>query len=331
MATQAQILRRQQNEALLRNPLVAGFLDTIAATEGTGNDYNQIVGEASGSGTITDFSAHPGVMRTLNIRGKKTNSSAAGRYQFIGSTYAGVGNRTGLTDFSPHSQDVNAVELLRESGALDKLLAGDVQGAVRAAGTQWASLPGTLGRKHNQRQVSMGTALGHYNAALQARGVSPEYAAALGAPGAPVSPGTMLEAFREAPETPHVPQVPPVPAVLTRQTLLDNLTRFFHDNTQASVVSPEQPPAGPSPEVAALTAKLAALTPTDLPSTNIPTQLTNPADAFAALDTEALDDAAAEARSSALNAMFDSGATNTRLSDPIEVALNRIVKDELNG
>jgi muramidase (phage lysozyme) len=47
-----------------------------------------------------------------------------------------------LPDFGPASQDAWAIQLLRETGALALIEAGDFDGAVAACANIWASLPG---------------------------------------------------------------------------------------------------------------------------------------------------------------------------------------------
>lgn len=345
MATQAQILRAQQNEALLRNPLIASMLDTIAQAEGTHGNYNQIVGERSGSGTITDFSAHPGAMRSMTINGKRRNTSAAGRYQFTGATYRGMSNATGMSDFSPHSQDINAIELLRQTGAVEKLLAGDLRGAITAAGSMWEGLPGALVQRSGGNSRTMGEALGFFGAALKGRGVPNNYVASLVTPQPGDDPrGVVPEMLRSIrAEAPQPNMAVPMPAVPTRSALLDNLTEFMRVNTQASLdnnAMADQLEAAMSPsdsQRSTLEARLAELTPRPQEAAQ-PQIMTNPAEALSALapeqdfNTDELFAQADQARSEALQSMFgDSSTPSYRLPQPIEVSLNRIIGDEFNG
>lgn len=69
-------------------------------------------------------------------------SSAAGAYQIIKPTWQRVAKKIGVRDFSPASQDAVCDELIRERGALAKITAGDLTGAVRLIAAEWASLPG---------------------------------------------------------------------------------------------------------------------------------------------------------------------------------------------
>lgn len=133
MATRAQL------EKYLQNPNVRQFLDLIAHTEGTeGNGYRT----AFGGGRLSSLGDHPRYMKSFKQQnGKTNNTSAAGRYQFLSSTWDGVAKKYGLKDFGPQSQDIAAVALLAQNGALGRILKGDMQGAVRKAGPTWASLP----------------------------------------------------------------------------------------------------------------------------------------------------------------------------------------------
>lgn len=133
MATRAQL------EKYAQNPRVRKFLDLIAHTEGTeGNGYRT----AFGGGRLSNLSDHPRYSKTFKQKNGKTNkTSAAGRYQFLRGTWDGLARQYGLKDFGPQSQDIAAVALLAQNGALGRILKGDMQGAVRKAGPTWASLP----------------------------------------------------------------------------------------------------------------------------------------------------------------------------------------------
>lgn len=133
MATRAQL------EKYAQNPRVRKFLDLIAHTEGTeGNGYHT----AFGGGRLSNLSDHPRYSKTFKQKNGKTNkTSAAGRYQFLRGTWDGLARQYGLKDFGPQSQDIAAVALLAQNGALGRILKGDMQGAVRKAGPTWASLP----------------------------------------------------------------------------------------------------------------------------------------------------------------------------------------------
>src|SRR4051812_12774190 len=105
-------------------PQVKAALDTIAWAEG-GRSYNTLFG-----GGVFSGNQHPNIAITAN----GYTSTAAGRYQFLSSTWAGVKNALGLPDFGPASQDIGAVYLIWQRGQLSKLLAGDFQGMMQGLG-----------------------------------------------------------------------------------------------------------------------------------------------------------------------------------------------------
>ena len=64
-------------------------------------------------------------------------STAAGAYQMIKPTWRSARDALGLTDFSPASQDAAALWIANNTGAIDALNNGDVQGAIEGLATQW--------------------------------------------------------------------------------------------------------------------------------------------------------------------------------------------------
>lgn len=121
---------------------LAAFLETIGASEGA--NYNTVVG----GGTFDDYKDHPNKVGLITGDGPST---AAGRYQITGTTWRGVKARLGLKDFSPESQDRAAIELLRQRGALDDVLNGDNDAAIRKLGNEWQSLPSGTSRYQGKR------------------------------------------------------------------------------------------------------------------------------------------------------------------------------------
>ena len=139
---------RKQLEQALQNPNVRKFLDLISYTEGTqGNGYRT----AFGGGKLSHLNDHPRYLKSFRqTDGKSNKTSAAGRYQFVSKTWDGVARQYGLRDFSPQNQDLGAVALLFQRGAIPALLKGDYQTAIKKTGDEWASLPSS-NYKQNKR------------------------------------------------------------------------------------------------------------------------------------------------------------------------------------
>ncbi len=145
----------QDNTAMIDSDAnVRAFLEAIARAEGTAgrpDPYRVCYGYAH---TIKSLSDHPAI--TGEWKGAPLSdtmcraagfspgcvSTAAGKYQFTKPTWSRLKTRLRLADFGPSSQDAAAIELLRETGALDFAKAGQVADAVTAARRIWASLPG---------------------------------------------------------------------------------------------------------------------------------------------------------------------------------------------
>lgn len=134
-------IRVTENRDYLKNANVKAFLCAIAEAEG--GDYNLkyggVKGKKNDKWTFTDFSTHPGA-------GSGGKTTAAGRYQINISTWSEMGKRMGLTDFSPTTQDLLAIEILRAGKVIDKIVAGDIDAALSGASRRWAALPEGKGK-----------------------------------------------------------------------------------------------------------------------------------------------------------------------------------------
>lgn len=131
--------RKQQAQQALQNPNVRAFLDLLAAAEGT---EQHGYATAFGGDVLPSLADHPRQRKSFTqTDGKKNETTAAGRYQFLERTWDDVAGKLGLTDFGAEAQDLAAVELLRRAGALEPVLAGDFDTAVQKSGKTWASLP----------------------------------------------------------------------------------------------------------------------------------------------------------------------------------------------
>ena len=124
-------------DSIGRERRVKAFLDTIAAAEGTASPDGY---RTQYTGTkFVSFQDHPREMRCGRRYRKKLCSDAAGRYQFLSTTWDRFAKKFGVRDFSPENQDLMAIELIREKGALEDIEAGRLESAVRKLAYIWPS------------------------------------------------------------------------------------------------------------------------------------------------------------------------------------------------
>lgn len=144
--------RATANTAAIENitPQERALLDTIAGPE-SGGRYNVMYG----GGTFSHFADHPRKFNKIGVGPNKgLFSSAAGRYQFLSSTWDSYANRLGLADFSPENQDKAALALARDAYRRETgrdltadLAAGGEENIARigkALSGTWTSLPGGI-------------------------------------------------------------------------------------------------------------------------------------------------------------------------------------------
>jgi muramidase (phage lysozyme) len=126
--------------------IVDAFLTAIRWAEGTlkPDGYRILFGHTDKQPALfNDFSKHPNIRTQFKqTDGKYNYSTAAGAYQIINPTWNGLCSRyKSLGDFSPKYQDMAAILLLDECGALEKLYQGKIREAEQHASVVWASLP----------------------------------------------------------------------------------------------------------------------------------------------------------------------------------------------
>ena len=125
---------------------VIAFLDMIAYSELKGliaisdRGYNVIVGSTLKKPILfSSYADHPRKVIQINA---KLKSTAAGRYQLLSRYFDVYRKRLNLNDFSPLSQDLIAIQQIKERKAIPLIKAGKFEEAVAACSNIWASLPG---------------------------------------------------------------------------------------------------------------------------------------------------------------------------------------------
>jgi lysozyme len=140
-------------DSAVSDPNVRAFLSMIRVGEGTAgpNGYTTFFGGSH----FSDLSKHPNVAHT----GGGYTSTAAGAYQILYSTWLEAQAALSLPDFSPASQDLAAVWLIKRRGALADVLAGRIATAIGKCNREWASLAGS---PYGQPTLTMADDLGNY-------------------------------------------------------------------------------------------------------------------------------------------------------------------------
>jgi muramidase (phage lysozyme) len=126
------------------------FLDAIAFSEIgasllaiTDDGYNVLVGSTPEDPlTFSNYGCHP------NEFNARIGSTAAGRYQILSRWWTVYQKLLNLPDFSPLSQDLYALQQIRERHALPLIDAGAFASAITACNGVWASLPGSPYGQH---------------------------------------------------------------------------------------------------------------------------------------------------------------------------------------
>lgn len=135
---------------------VLAFLDMLAYSEGTDNGrqptnddgYDVLVGGQLFSG----YAQHPNRLVRLS---STLSSTAAGRYQILNRFWKIYQPRLTLPDFGPISQDLYAINQLKEQGAYGRIQAGEFEKAVLRVKNIWASLPGAGYNQHEQKMDTL--------------------------------------------------------------------------------------------------------------------------------------------------------------------------------
>jgi len=114
------------------NSNVEKFLMAITYCEGTDRQktpYNELFGFTN----FVGYEKHPEIL----IKTPNYSSTAAGRYQILKKTAKALK----MKDFTPESQDIAAIQLIKQSGAYKLILDGDFKNALLKCNGVWASIP----------------------------------------------------------------------------------------------------------------------------------------------------------------------------------------------
>lgn len=125
----------EELKKLREDPKIQAMLRTISFAEGA--NYNTLFG----GGTFGSYAAHPNQKVTAKLGGQEITSTAAGAFQILKRIDDTLSKRLGLSDFSPETQDLKALALMKEKNAINPLLEGDFATAVERLKRVWASLP----------------------------------------------------------------------------------------------------------------------------------------------------------------------------------------------
>lgn len=132
-------MNRADLRAALSHPNVAAFLRVIREGESRQDDSAyRLENDGTPRGRVL-----PDYVVEHPSKGLRSPPGRAfGAYQFLASTWAGLVKKHGFENMGPACQDEAAVALILGRGALDEVLAGDLDGAFYLLHPEWTSLPG---------------------------------------------------------------------------------------------------------------------------------------------------------------------------------------------
>lgn len=133
------------------------FLTMIAVSEGTepigDHGYNVIVGSTVEKPMLfSSYADHPRIHVRLR---PDLVSTAAGRYQILERYYDSYKDQLHLPDFGKESQDIIALQMIRECDAFADVAMGRFDVAVGKCASRWASLPGNNYGQHQNALASL--------------------------------------------------------------------------------------------------------------------------------------------------------------------------------
>lgn len=107
--------------------------------EDLGGMFGRPYGAVFGHDTVTVDPVDAGLLQAVAERGG--GRATAAPPPASPRTYGELKRQFGTDDFSPRTQDLMALQKLKERQVLDQVLKGDVLGTLEHASKEWAALP----------------------------------------------------------------------------------------------------------------------------------------------------------------------------------------------
>ena len=148
---------RAQLEQLRNSPQGRGLLAMIRTGEGTAGPQGYRTKFGGGTFDTSKGWNHPD--QVVNSGGY--SSAAAGAYQFLPGTWQGAKKALGLKSFDPDSQDLAALYLAKQRGAVDALQKPGVKlvDVMDKLAPEWASIPTKGGKSYYGQPVKSASVL----------------------------------------------------------------------------------------------------------------------------------------------------------------------------
>ena len=148
---------RAQLEQLRNSPQGRGLLAMIRTGEGTAGPQGYRTKFGGGTFDTSKGWSHPD--QVVNSGGY--SSAAAGAYQFLPGTWQGAKKALGLKSFDPDSQDLAALYLAKQRGAVDALQKPGVKlvDVMDKLAPEWASIPTKGGNSYYGQPVKSASVL----------------------------------------------------------------------------------------------------------------------------------------------------------------------------
>lgn len=148
---------RAQLEQLRNSPQGRGLLAMIRTGEGTAGPQGYRTKFGGGTFDTSKGWSHPD--QVVNSGGY--SSAAAGAYQFLPGTWQGAKKALGLKSFDPDSQDLAALYLAKQRGAVDALQKPGVKlvDVMDKLAPEWASIPTKGGKSYYGQPVKSASEL----------------------------------------------------------------------------------------------------------------------------------------------------------------------------